>query len=235
MQSPASRARSRCARFLSAAVIGALFFTVASIVAHATVTVKHFATSFAVRTRRESPYRQRCLPAVRTISPLSEAMPQIDEEEDRWRGFLLDKDCESARDLIPGEITSKNDDDDTIEEAWDSLKTIVTSNSDHFIEKIDRFQKRESGRECRDLWGLLTIPSEALVRERVLPEVKKGVVLGGALLRWPAIGYLNLVVSVHASGKVTVRRFARCSFCERERKAEWDWYTRLPTVGTKGR
>lgn len=62
------------------------------------------------------------------------------------------------------------------------------------------------------------------------------IVLDGERLRWPAIGFLNLYVNLTNTQMPDIRRFERCTLCEREQPigAPWnEWYRSLPIVGTK--
>ena len=47
-------------------------------------------------------------------------------------------------------------------------------------------------------------------RERWLPTLKAGVPAGKEVIPWRAIAYANLCVSLHADGKISLRRLRRC-------------------------
>lgn len=70
----------------------------------------------------------------------------LNEGEHGWRGFLHDKDCcsEVVQKYFPGILTNEQRDLDTIFEARDESRTIVTSNGDHFIRGNPR---------CEDCWA----------------------------------------------------------------------------------
>jgi hypothetical protein len=155
---------------------------------------------------------------------------QVHQDEVYWGGFLIDEDADAVQKILGGKRAKAHDDPDIVEEASKGNCTPVTSNGDDFIRHILGRQRRENGRECRDAWGLLIVPNAGFTRGRVLPEIKGGIVVGNMLLRWPAIGFLNLCVHVHASGRVDVRRFARCSFCQREYPYTLPWYAALREI-----
>jgi hypothetical protein len=163
-------------------------------------------------------------------------MIQVDADESRWGGFLIDKDAESVIPLIGGRRTRHQHDAETVEEAWRGSHTIVTSNGDDFIREIITFQRRENNRDCRDVWGLLIVPNKAFVRERVLPPLMRdGLDTPMGPLLWPAIGLLNFCLTIRSDGSLTRRRFARCSFCERDTPFEYEWYREIPVIGSKVR
>jgi hypothetical protein len=61
---------------------------------------------------------------------------QIHEHENGWRGFIYAKD--SCSDVVKkffpdGELTKEKDDRETIKEARDKSKTVITSNEKDFI------------------------------------------------------------------------------------------------------
>lgn len=161
---------------------------------------------------------------------------QVNEDEVGWGGFLVDADALASAEFLDRAIpAAEHDDPDIVEEAWHSNRTIVTSNRRDFLRHIRDFQNRENGRQCRDLWGLLVIPNLHLLREKGLKAVKHGLlaVPTAERLRWPGAAFLNLYVNLTGTHRVEIRRFERCSFCERGPKRDpWkDWYSSLPVVG----
>jgi hypothetical protein len=151
--------------------------------------------------------------------------------EHYFRGFVIDL---SVRDTLPlfkrAHLTSYKTDPETVNEAWDESRLIVTNNEVDFIRYINAHSKRDSGKTCYDAWGLLIVPGDKIVRQKVIPRVKNGVVLGGSLMPWAAVAYANLCVSLHADGTVGVRRFQRCIHCERSVPIDADWYKNLPVI-----
>lgn len=164
---------------------------------------------------------------------------QVNEEELGWRGFLVDSDAEACLRLLSKAVMAKSRDDaDIVEEAWDSHRTIVTCNRRDFLTHIRRFQSRENQKGCRDLWGILVVHNLQLMRERGLPLIRNGlpVILSPEALRWPGVAFLNLYVRLTASRRPEIRRFERCSCCERDlplRKPWNAWYRALPLVGAR--
>jgi len=164
---------------------------------------------------------------------------QVNEEETGWAGFLIDADCEAALPLLDRAVAAEaHDDADMVQEAWDKGRTIVTSNRRDFLLLIQRFQSRENQRDCRDLWGLVVIPNLQLMREEGLHSIRHGlsVIAKEELLRWPGAAFLNLYVRLTAMQKPEIRRFERCSCCERSLpiREPWNtWYRALPLIGSR--
>lgn len=153
-----------------------------------------------------------------------------------WRGFLIDLNVQDTLPLFKGRarITAYRHDHETVHEAWDGSRTIVTCNEIHFVRYILEHSKRDSGKTCQDCWGLLIVPSDAIVRTRVIKKVlKNGVRIGGERIPWSIIAYLNLCVSLRSEGKVDVRKFRRCEHCKRTNRIVSEWYGNLPEIGTR--
>jgi hypothetical protein len=165
---------------------------------------------------------------------------QVNEDEVGWGGFLVDADARAALEFFDRAILANGHyDPDIVEEAWRSNRTIVTSNRRDFVRYVREFQTRENNRECRDLWGLLVIPNLHLLREKGLKAIKHGLsaLPNAERLRWPGAAFLNLYVHLTDAQKIEIRRFERCSFCERGIKQDpWkDWYSSLPVIGIRVR
>ena len=162
---------------------------------------------------------------------------QVSEEEVSWAGFLVDEDAKSCFELLDNAVSATaRHDPDIVEEAWFHRRTIVTCNRRHFLTHIRRFQSRENQKECRDLWGLLVVNNLRLLREKGLPLVRTGlrVLPKQEPLRWSGAGFLNLYVRLTAENKLEIRRFERCSCCERDLppREPWNgWYRSLPLIG----
>jgi hypothetical protein len=71
----------------------------------------------------------------------------LNEGEHAWKGFLHDNDCCSdiVHRFFPGIRTTRERDLETVFEARDESRTIVTSNGDHFIRGTHKAQ--ESGHQ----------------------------------------------------------------------------------------
>lgn len=171
------------------------------------------------------------------------AMPrkpfQVNEEETRWAGFLIDKDSEGCVNLLPkAELCEAHYDPDIVDEAWDKRRTIVTCNRKDFVKEIRKFQRRENQKECRDLWGLVLVDNLRLLREKKLKAVRTGlnVIPKHETLRWPGAAFLNLYVRLTGNA-IHIRRFERCSCCIRDLppSPSWEvWYRGLPVLGNRG-
>ena len=159
----------------------------------------------------------------------------LSEEENRWRGFLYDKDCQSEivrRVLSPGIGTTRNKDPETVAEARDECRTVVTSNGDDFVRYIKEAQKKDNNKSCEDCWGLVILPNADLVREHSLrlADIKTGIWLGGKLFPWKAVGYANLCLRVDKAGEVRAARFERCQYCQGAYPIKEDWYHGLSVL-----
>lgn len=158
------------------------------------------------------------------------------EKKRLWRGFLVDLNVQDAVALLgkKARITSYQHDHETVHEAWLESRTIVSCNEADFIRYILEHSKRDSGKTCQDCWGLLVVPSDGIVRSRVIKNVKNGIrIPGGEVLPWSLIAFVNLCVSLHADGTVNVRKFRRCEYCKRDNPIESEWYDNLPELGSR--
>jgi len=158
----------------------------------------------------------------------------LNEDEHGWQGFLHDKDCcsEIVQRFLPGILTTQERDMDTVCEARDDSRTIVTSNGDHFIREIHKAQKRDINPRCEDCWGLVILPNVDSVREYAMKKtnLKSGVKVGKIRLPWRSVGWANLCVRVSSEGRVSVSRFTRCKFCQRDTPITDEWYENLRVV-----
>jgi hypothetical protein len=164
---------------------------------------------------------------------------QVNELETNWGGFLVDADAVAALPFFDRATRAMaNADPDIVKEAWDQRRTIVTSNGRDFLRYIQEFQNPPNNPNCRDLRGLVVIPNAQLVREKRLEFIRHGLnVSQKEQLRWPGAGLLNLYVRLTDAGRIEIRRFKRCPFCEHPERGvhigePWNtWYRSLPLVG----
>lgn len=158
---------------------------------------------------------------------------ELSEDEIAWRGFLFDADAQSAMSIFGGRraaAAKAHWDHDIAYEAWCKDRTVVTSNGNDFISETAEIQKRDRGTVCPDAWGLIIIPNQDLVRQRVLPGLRHGVRMGGRLIRWPSLAYANLCIKVCNDGHAEIKRFKRCLHCERHNPIEEGWDKELPVI-----
>jgi hypothetical protein len=155
----------------------------------------------------------------------------LHEFEHNWSGFLIDLDVrDSVTSLKKSRLTRYGIDSETVHEAWEQCRTIVTANESDFVNDMLAHSKRDSGKTCQDGWGLLVVPSEKIVRDRLISKVKNGVNVTGALIRWPSVGFANLCITLHADGSIGVRRFRRCVHCQRHLPITDKWYLGLSEI-----
>lgn len=158
----------------------------------------------------------------------------LSQEELYWRGFLIDLDVRDALPLFKkARITRYRTDPETVHEAWNEFRTIVTRNEVDFVHDMLEHSKRDSGTRCQDCWGLLVVPDDTLVRERFIPTLKNGITVKGFTLPWKVAAYANLCVKLHEDGSIGIKRFRRCVHCEKHSPITAEWYTSLPEIGAR--
>jgi hypothetical protein len=160
----------------------------------------------------------------------------LSEWENIWSGFLLDRDCDSdiVKRFFPGTVTSKRNDLETVLEAREEGKTIVTSNERDFIRYTKEVQKKDNNKLCEDCWGLVVLPNRDFERKNALQKanIKSGLTLVGrsALLPWKAAAYANLCLIVQSGGTLRIQKFERCQFCEADTPINQEWYKTVPLL-----
>lgn len=160
---------------------------------------------------------------------------QLHEDENGWRDFIYDKDsCSDVmKKFFPdGVLPLEKFDPETVKEARDEGKTVVTSDEGYVRFALDA-QSRSINPRCDDCWGLVIIPNGDYQRQRAFTKakVRSGVKIGGERLTWKAAMWANLYVKITSDGKMTVRKFERCEFCQRDCPIDADWYRSLPSIG----
>jgi hypothetical protein len=160
---------------------------------------------------------------------------QLHEDENAWGGFVYDKDSCSdvVRKFFRGVPTAKNYDPETVNEARDARKTVITSNEKHFVPLTCEAQSRSIFPRCHDCWGLVLIPNLDLQRQYAFNKarVKSGVLIQGKRLVWKAAMWANLCVKITSDGVMHVKKFERCEHCQHDTPIDADWYRNLPTLG----
>src|ERR1700759_2967857 len=111
------------------------------------------------------------------MSKRNHSRPHIfDETENRWEGFIYDRDC--CSDIVQsffsrGIITRhKANDPATVTEARDLGRTIITSNGTDFIRYIGKAQKKDNNVECNDCWGMIWLPNPDFDRQNSLERLR---------------------------------------------------------------
>jgi hypothetical protein len=160
----------------------------------------------------------------------------VGDPEHLWVGFMYDKDSNSdtVRRLFRNGIpTAKKHDEETVIEARDARRTVLTANGPDFLRFMADAQKVDNFDQCTYCWGLLWLPNPDFDKVNALKklDIQHGVTVNGKCLPWKSLGYLNLCVRVHRDGTYRVTRFKRrCHFCEEETPIQEDWYLTLPTA-----
>jgi hypothetical protein len=111
-------------------------------------------------------------------------------------GFLLDRDVTKTASLFPAKSTytiaqvglpDNASDAQIVQKAWDLCLTIVTSNGDHFVNEILKFQRRTKEKDCRELFGLVVLPNGYEDQRRQLLGIRNKLRLGTKKLTWPDV------------------------------------------------
>lgn len=160
---------------------------------------------------------------------------QINEQEASWTGFLAGAGVENARWFLNGTFDSRpREQRSMIQEAWNSCRTIVAANDVELLHHFSEFQNGSSREDCRDLWGLIIVPKDLPESAKYLARIGVGLpIFPKERLHWPAVGFLNLFVRLTDGDMPEIRRFKRCSYCEKSLGINdpWDaWYRALPLI-----
>jgi len=146
---------------------------------------------------------------------------QIHSHENGWRGFIYDKD--SCSDVVTkffpnGALTAEREDRETVKEARDVSKTVITSNEKDFIRFTLEVQNRSIFPRCEDCWGWVIILNANLQRRRAFAKarIRSGLQIGGERLTWKAAMWANLCLKITSDGKMIVRKFEPCEHCQRD-------------------
>jgi len=106
----------------------------------------------------------------------------LSEEEHYFSGFLIDLDVQDTVSIFrKAHITACGDDRQTVHEAWQECRMVVTHNEKDFVRFIPEHSRRDSGRRCLDCWGLLLLPGDKITRKRAIAKITKGIVIEGKL------------------------------------------------------
>lgn len=147
-------------------------------------------------------------------------------------GFLIDRDVAKVASLFPAKRTrttldlglpANATDAAIVEKAWDRQLIIVTANGDDFVREFHRFLSKTQKKDCRDLFGLLILPSGFEIQKRVLSRVKERMRFGGKPVIWADIWYKNYCVRVLKDSKVEITRFPQCLYCRKLQQTSNKW------------
>jgi len=140
----------------------------------------------------------------------------------RYR-FLLDRDVERAALDLPRKsaltlsrvgLQENARDADIVREAYERRCIIVTSNGLDFTAAIKEFQRHTAKGTCRELWGLVVLPSGYETQRRILGDAGKRLRFGGKPITWADVAHQNYLVKLRRSGPPEVKRLPRCSYCK---------------------
>jgi hypothetical protein len=139
--------------------------------------------------------------------------------------FLIDRDVSKVATLFPAKRTSTIEDaglpenasdSRIVEVAWELDAIIVTGNGDDFIKRMKEFSRQTKRKDCRDLRGLVILPSKFEIQKRVLNNLESRLRFNGKPIRWKDVQRLNLCVSAKAVGKnPEIHQFPKCFYCQK--------------------
>ncbi|MGA2085783.1 MAG: hypothetical protein ABSG60_09720 [Terracidiphilus sp.] len=93
---------------------------------------------------------------------------------------------------------------------------IVSANGPHFEAEMRKFLATTKRKDCHDLYGLVIIPNQAAIQDRVLPKLATKLRLEGKRISWDDVWRKNLLVRVRSDGVVNVRdELGRCFYCKK--------------------
>jgi hypothetical protein len=79
-----------------------------------------------------------------------------------------------------------------------------------------KFLATTKRKDCHDLYGLVIIPNQAAIQDRVLPKLATKLRLEGKRISWDDVWRKNLLVRVRSDGVVNVRdELGRCFYCKK--------------------
>lgn len=139
--------------------------------------------------------------------------------------FFIDNDSSSAARYFPKEhvVTLRQSgleptatDASVVQRAYELGCIIVTANGPHFEAEMRKFLSKTKRKDCHDLYGLVVIPNEAAIQERVLPRLTSRLRQAGRRISWDDVWMKNFLVRVRGDGVVDVRdELGRCFYCRK--------------------
>jgi hypothetical protein len=139
--------------------------------------------------------------------------------------FLIDNDSTASASFFPkGRVVTLHQaglepsasDADVVVTAYNLGCIIVTANGPHFEAEMRKFLAKTKRKDCHDLYGLVIIPNQAAIQQRVLPKLAARLRLGGKRISWDDVWRKNLLVRVRSDSVVDVRdELGRCFYCKK--------------------
>jgi|HubBroStandDraft_1064217.scaffolds.fasta_scaffold198398_2 predicted nuclease of predicted toxin-antitoxin system len=138
--------------------------------------------------------------------------------------FIFDNDSRKTAEFFPRRrivsleqagLTEKASDREIVEVASDRKWIIVTANGDHFIAEIKRYLRQSMKLVCHDLSGLVIVPNDYQLQQRILPRIGQRLNFDGKHIDWKDVWELDCCVRVTKDGKAQVTRFERCFYCKK--------------------
>jgi hypothetical protein len=159
-------------------------------------------------------------------------LPWTDSKRN-WNGFLVDQCVQEIAPILyrmgySARVTRKKNDSETVFEAREESRTVVTAKENPFLRDTQILQALDHGKDnCNDSWGLLILPHQAAKREGWFPKLKAGIPVGKEVIPWSAVAYANLCVSLRADGQISLRRLRRCDRCTMKFPIAEEWFRSL--------
>jgi hypothetical protein len=138
--------------------------------------------------------------------------------------FIFDNDSRKASAFFPrgrivtlekAGLTQKASDREIVKVASDRKWIIVTANGDDFITEIRRYLSQSMKLVCHDLCGLVIVPNDHQLQQRVLPGLEEKLHFDGRQISWKDVWEMDCCVRVTKGGKPHITRFERCFYCKK--------------------
>jgi hypothetical protein len=140
--------------------------------------------------------------------------------------FMLDQGVSHLSDCFPSKrvvtmemlgLRPTSSDDEIVEWASDNSYLLVTSNRRDFQHAASRYVRQSSKKQfgCRRVPGMiLLVPNDEITQRRVLTKLEARLRFEGKQISYRDVHDRDLLVTIEASGKVTVSRLPRCPHCK---------------------
>jgi Domain of unknown function (DUF5615) len=138
--------------------------------------------------------------------------------------FIFDNNCRKAASFFPRRrivmledagLTEKATDRQIVEVASDREWIIVTANGDDFTAEIKQYLGQSRKLICHDLSGLVIIPNDHQIQQRILPKIEHRLHFNDEHISWKDVWERDLCVRVTEIGNPQITKFERCFYCKK--------------------
>ena len=140
--------------------------------------------------------------------------------------FMLDRGVNHLKDCFPSKrvvstetlaLRSTLPDDEIIEYASTERYLLVASNRRDFLRDAKQHVAQSSKKQygcCRVPGMVLLVPNDEITQRRVLKGLESRLRFEGKSISFNDVHDRDLIVTIEASGKVTISRLPRCPHCK---------------------